>query len=314
MKKMTFLAVIIFTISSICTAQRGPLNGSGKIIIKTFSYINFDKLELNDLNGKVEVTIGKPFSINIAIDDNLEDLLAVTESNGTLTLELKGNRNNKMYIENTSISIQISMPQVSVLNHNGNSSLTVNGIMGRYLRLKNNDNGSTKLNGSIDELEITCHGNGNVYAAGLFAKTINVNKSGNGNVVINTDYPFNANGSGNGDIINKGKGRAAEGSHISGNGEIIYAAIKEIMMQQNKKEKSEGINVTIKNFSHSSVKLSVKYPVKGSYGMDVKSQDILMEPFPVGTKIYRGNQFTVFKKPVYVVTDDGGGQSIIIQH
>ena len=53
-KKSTFLAVLMFTISSICTAQREPLNGSGKIITKTFSYTNFDKLELNDLDGKVK--------------------------------------------------------------------------------------------------------------------------------------------------------------------------------------------------------------------------------------------------------------------
>ena len=169
----------------------------------------------------MEVTVGKPFSISISIDDNLAGLLEVSAASNTLSIKLKGNRNNKLYIENTHIVIQISMPKISILNHNGNSNLIVNDISGQYFKLKNNDNGNVQINGVIDELEISNHGNGNVHAEGLAAKKITIHKSGNGYIMIDTDDTFSANGSGNGDVVNKGKGRADEGSHISGNGQVI---------------------------------------------------------------------------------------------
>ena len=76
-------------------AQKGPLNGSGKIISKTFDNKDFDKIELKDFDGKVEIEVGKPFSISIDIDDNLEKLLSVKENNGKLKIEFEGNENNK---------------------------------------------------------------------------------------------------------------------------------------------------------------------------------------------------------------------------
>jgi hypothetical protein len=59
--------------------------------------------------------------------------------------------------------------------------------------------------------------------------------------------------------------------------------------------------------------LSVKYPVKGSYGIDVPSQQEVKEYFPLGTKIYRGNQFTLFKKPLFVITKQNQNSVLVIQ-
>lgn len=166
------------------SAQNKPLNGSGSIVTKTYDYKNFDKLELLDLAGKITVEIGKPFSINIDIDDNLATLLDVKENNGELKIKLEGNLNNRLYVENTNIKINISMPEASVIKHRSNSSLTVNGITGRYFRINNSGNGNAIINGSIDEMDITCRGNGAVNAEGVTAGTIKINKSGNGNVII----------------------------------------------------------------------------------------------------------------------------------
>jgi hypothetical protein len=82
MKKI-FLATVTLLFVSIAYTQRGSLKGSGKIINKTFSYTNFDKVNLRDLDGNVEIEVGKPFVIEVAIDDNLEELLNVSiDDNG----------------------------------------------------------------------------------------------------------------------------------------------------------------------------------------------------------------------------------------
>jgi uncharacterized membrane protein YphA (DoxX/SURF4 family) len=280
-------------------AQNGPLNGSGNIVTKTFDYNNFDKLELLDLAGNISVEIGKPFSVNINIDDNLAPLLAVKQNNGELQIKLDGNNNNRLYVEATNIKINITMPEASVIQHRSNSSLTVSGVAGRYFRMNNGGNGNVIIKGSIDELDIVCRGNGSVRADDLLAKTIKIKKSGNGNVFIKTDNSFTANGSGNGDVVNRGNGVAAGNSNISGNGTIKYSKRPQPKMDVIKKVTVKIINETV-----GKVTLTVKYPVKGSYGIDIKPGETVSEIFPAGTKLFKAGQVSALKKPMYVVMED----------
>jgi Putative auto-transporter adhesin, head GIN domain len=129
MKKL-FLAILTLMFVSIAYAQRGPLKGSGKILNNTFAYKNFDKISLRDLGGIAEIEVGKPYAISVAIDDNLEKLLSISIDDNTLDISLKGNRNNKMYIQNTNIKIKISLPSLVYVLHDGNNGLTINGIAG----------------------------------------------------------------------------------------------------------------------------------------------------------------------------------------
>ncbi len=310
MKKI-FLAIATFLFVTIAYTQSGPLQGSGKIINKTFDYTNFTEITLQDLDGKAVIEVGKPFSISVAIDDNLEKLLSVSAQDNKVSISLKGNRNNKLYIENTNILIKIAVPNITYVKQHGNNGLQVEGITGESFKIKCAGNGGATLRGSIDNLDIVCTGNGNINAAKLLAKKVAVTKRGNGTVTINTDNSFYASGSGNGDVINKGKGQAASNSNMLGNGVIKYPATQ-INEVQNNTAKNNKPSVRIKNTGNSTVKLSVKYPVKGSYGIDVKPQQTVEESFPIGTKIYRGNQFTSFKKPIYTVTA-AAAQELILE-
>ena len=221
MKKISLFIAALFIACTFSFAQNKPLNGSGKIIYKTFAYNQFDKIELVGLNGKVNVTVGKPFSVQIAIDDNLADMLAEKETNGKLIIELTGNKNNKLYLEKNNISINISMPEISVLQNGTNCNVAVNNIVGRYFRIENFSNGSASLSGSIDKLDIKKKGNGNINARELKAKSGTIAVSGNGNIKINATENFSVSGFGNGDVINIGPGKMRAGSRIFGNGRVI---------------------------------------------------------------------------------------------
>lgn len=218
-----FVPALLLLLVCTCTiqAQNRPLTGSGKIAEQTYPLNGFDKLHLENLAGRVEVEIGRPFSVSIAIDDNLQPLLQTGVLNGVLKVALKGNERNKLYIENTGIVVKISMPEISVLEHTGNSQLTVNGITGRYFRIKNTGNGNARVTGAIDELDIIKTGNGDINARYLVAKMVKLTTEGNGDVTINTNARFTASLSGNGNVTNYGTGTAAA-SQVTGNGNIRY--------------------------------------------------------------------------------------------
>jgi hypothetical protein len=159
----TFISIsAAFLITFGTFAQMRPLNGNGVILKKSFEYKEFDKIKFQDLAGKVSVEVGQPFKVEIEIDENLADLLEVNQNEGKLLVAFTGNRNNKLYVEKTNIRIKVSLPEISVLEHTGNTDVLVNGVIGRYFRLENAGNGDVRLNGTVDELDIVKNGNGDV--------------------------------------------------------------------------------------------------------------------------------------------------------
>jgi hypothetical protein len=222
MKKLILLMLVFNIFSNMSSAQKGPLRGTGKLISRTFDFKDFDKVSFEDFDGKIEVEIGKPFSIKVEIDENLEPRLEVKKGNneGLLTIRLIGNYNGKLYLEDTRIKITVCLPVVSLIQHGGNTNMHISGVLGRYFRLENDGNGNVLLQGSIDELDIKKSGNGNVNAQKLIAKTAKVKSYGNGNVSVNSQISLVAHGTGNNSVLQFGQGKIDPMSGIIGNGEV----------------------------------------------------------------------------------------------
>ena len=216
----TLLAIALTLASTFANAQ---LKGSGKTVTKTYDYQNFDKIYFEDLDGKIEIEIGKSWSISITIDDNLFPLLSFEEEKNETKLKIyfKGNKNNKKYIEYTNIRIKITMPEVSIIEHNGNSNLNIKGVVGRYFRLENRSNAFTKVSGSVDMLDVVNSGNGNSNLNELVSKSATIKCSGNGDVSVFVEEMIEGKVSGNGNIKNTGKAKFGPNSTTSGNGNLI---------------------------------------------------------------------------------------------
>ena len=207
----------------LCATASGQIKGSGKIVFKNYDFKNFDKIDFKDLNANIEVAIGKPWSVKIDIDDNLTDLLEFQNDakSHTLKISFSGNRNNRLYIENTNIKIRITMPEASVITQQGNSDLSIVNVMGRYFRIENTSNGNARVSGQVDSLEVIHSGNGNVDAQKLKAKNATITSTGNGDVLVSASDGITASGSGNGDVINAGKAAFSKNATRSGNGKLI---------------------------------------------------------------------------------------------
>jgi hypothetical protein len=226
MKKITLIFMILTGMYNASIGQmKGPITGSGKLIKKFYDYKNFDKLNLYDLDGKIDVEIGKQYSVYIEIDDNLFPLLKteLNKEENELSIFLDGNKNNRLYIENTNIKVKVTMPESSVVRHRANTDVRISGVVGRYFRLEHHGNGDAYISGKTDELDIEKIGNGAVKAQNLEAKLAKVRSAGNGDVIVNVTESLKGNGAGNGSIVQVGIGEIASFSGVIGNGSIYRA-------------------------------------------------------------------------------------------
>lgn len=214
---ITIAAALVTFLSS------AQLRGSGKTVTKAYDFKNFDKITFEDLDGKIEVEIGKPFSINVIIDDNLENLFSITEnaSDHLLTVSFINNKNNWKYIEDTNFKIRITMPKASEILHTGNSILKVNAIAGESFRFENSGNATSYLSGSVTNLMVKNTGNGNTKAENLETQKAEIKCSGNGNVNVNVAEFIIASATGNSSVKNIGRAKFDGASSKNGNARLI---------------------------------------------------------------------------------------------
>jgi hypothetical protein len=206
---MKTIIALIIALTLAATSSFAQLKGSGKTVTKTYDYQNFNKVFFDDLDGKLQIEVGKSYSVTITIDDNLVNLLSVIENseNKSLAIGLKGNKNNKMYIEDTKIKVIITVPYLMEVSNNGNSGLTVANINSKNFKITNPVNGSTSLSGIVDNLDVVDKGNGNLNAEKLIVKKAKIICRGNGNVRVNVTDEIDETRSGNGNIVNIGKAK-----------------------------------------------------------------------------------------------------------
>ena len=219
MMKKIILAVLLCGALITTHAQT---KGSGKLVKRSYAFSGFDKVEVEDLDGRIDIEIGPKWSISAVVDDNLLALLAFEENpkEHALKVLFQGNRKNKMYIEDTNVRIKITMPEASVIKNNSNAVIEVKNIFGRYIRLENIENGQIKASGQVDSLDVTSSGNGTVSAGALKAQKADVKTSGNGNTLVCAEQKITAKVSGNGNIKNIGKAKYGSDSTRTGNGNL----------------------------------------------------------------------------------------------
>lgn len=71
--------ILVLALAVTSTFANAQLKGSRKTVTQTYDYQNFTKVDFNNLAGKLEIEVGKPFSITISVDDNLVNILTLIE-------------------------------------------------------------------------------------------------------------------------------------------------------------------------------------------------------------------------------------------
>jgi uncharacterized membrane protein YphA (DoxX/SURF4 family) len=286
--KPAITTIVLLLFSCVMVAQK-PLNGSGVIISKNYDYTNFTSLSIKDVaDAKVKISLGKNYKITAKVDDNLAEDFIVALDDKKLSLSIAKNRENKRYIEETNISIDIEMPDLENFIHSSNSNVLITNINNKQLAIKNTGNGSLTLEGNTAILNIKCSGNGNVNAKNLIAVTAEATARGNGNIYINAAKITSFNRTGNGNIINVFKNNNESNTDTTTHQKIAAKKVK----------------LTVINKTNAVVRFKVQYYVSGTYGFSVQPNVSYTDFFPPKTKLYKGNSINNPKKLQYTVTEE----------
>jgi hypothetical protein len=216
---LSFVLFIPFIISS----QKGIFPLSTKSITANYDNVDFDKLNIYDFNGEIDVQIGKAYSIQLIADERIAPLFRIKQDKSEYRLDiyLENNKNGSAYIEDPVLKLIITMPASSVIRYKGNGDMNIDGVIGRYFRIEHEGNGDVEVAGNIDKLDIEKIGNGDTETRKLKAKTVVVDHDGNGNTTTYALIDLNIKGKGNGDILQYGPAKPSINSYIKGNGEIL---------------------------------------------------------------------------------------------
>ena len=147
---VSFLLFSIFICMAGCSGTIGtPVAGNGKLEIKSFDYVGFDRLEIDNA-FQVEVTKSDSFGFSVTADSNLYEYLDIRKSGSTLHIGLQ--RNHSYF--NTTQKAMITMPDLRGLNISGASKAHIIGF--------NSTNAFNTVVSGASRLEVSSVKTGNI--------------------------------------------------------------------------------------------------------------------------------------------------------
>ena len=121
------------------------VSGSGKTVTLDFNFDDFTRVSVGSAL-KLDITQGDDFSIQVEVDDNLEQYLDVRRSGDTLYIGLKPRLS--ILFGNTTLRARVTMPQLTGLEASGASNCKISGFSSDK-RLDLEASGASTVRGDI---------------------------------------------------------------------------------------------------------------------------------------------------------------------
>ncbi|MBR7800526.1 GIN domain-containing protein [Undibacterium fentianense] len=174
--------------------SNNAIKGNGEVMT--------DKRQVNGVAGlsvsgplQVEVRIGSAPSLEISADSNLLNLVQTQVDGATQRIWI-----DEKISSNNPIRVVYTVPTLNDLNTNGSGRLSVVGLNGGNIQVRNNGSRSITLDGRVASLNLLNSGSGSINALGLNSADVNVNLQGSGSLnlgpVNGNELRVSVNGSG----------------------------------------------------------------------------------------------------------------------
>lgn len=210
------------------------VSGSGKIVTETYDVRGFDSIELS-AGGVAEIVQGETEGLTVEVDDNLLEYLDIDVAGDTLRIRTRRDYSlapsgTIRYIiqvrdlEEISVSGsgQVEMDGLTAgrlaLSSSGLGSVILHNVQADALRLDISGSGSAKLDGTMDTLEISISGSGDLQGQDLQVRRAVVSISGSGKAILWVTESLDADISGAGVISYYGSPQVDQ--QVSGVGKV----------------------------------------------------------------------------------------------
>jgi hypothetical protein len=184
-------SIVFMVVLKINSVIIPPVEGSGNVVSQEFPIENFERLVVSG-NCKVFLSQGDSASFTIRADDNLVELVGITEEKGKLDLFMKGRISKESTLElhltvvdfNTLIvsrGSRVTSPHVLeldllnlVVSSGANVSLN---LENQSVTVKTSSGSQAELAGKTNILSITCSSGSSVNGSDLKAENVTVRSS-----------------------------------------------------------------------------------------------------------------------------------------
>ncbi len=174
------------------------VQGSGIAATQTRAVAGFSRLDLAGSNN-VTVAVGAPQSVVVHADSNLISHVTTQVVAGTLVIGDTGS-----FTARTPMSVDVSVPSLTVLNLGGTGQISVTGIKTPRLTVTVSGSGRLYAAGAAPRLDVTLSGEGQAELNQLIAGDVHAVVTGSGLIQVTATTSLDAAVPGTGAIIFSG--------------------------------------------------------------------------------------------------------------
>jgi hypothetical protein len=200
--------------------NRKKIEGSGNVITRNVTVQSFDQLDISGVFS-VQLTQGSKEEVRISADDNLQELITVSNDGSKLKISMEkdvsitSKSKMKVYVTFKKIN-SLDLKTVGNVHSEGNLSfdkLTIDNksvgdvdlnVSAQSVRINNKSVGDVKIEGKADDVVIRNNSVGSLQAASFVVQTMDIDNDGVGGAEVNAAKELKVKDSFLGKVVNKG--------------------------------------------------------------------------------------------------------------
>ena len=212
MKRIILYIIFSLALLLFGCRERG-VKGSGNVITESREIEDFNEVEVSGAYN-INISVGGNTSLSVSAEDNLQKFITTRIVNERLIIENSRNLSPKRKIE-----INITTPELDLLNSSGICNIYVEGIDEQTFTLDLSGAGVTELYGKVENFNVDLAGASLLEARELFARFVEIDANDASQAEIYVSERLTVDLSGNGNIDYYGDPLEVN-SAVSGIGQI----------------------------------------------------------------------------------------------
>ena len=188
--------------------------GSGVAASESRAVPAFTSVEVRG-SADVVAQVGGATSLEVVGDDNLLQYVTTEVEDGKLVIAMESG----IYDFDVDLVVTLSTPRLEGLSILGSSDCDLSGLSGGDLALAISGSGDVRASGSVETLEVSIRGSGDMRLEELQARTASVSIAGSGEVRLHAIEALDVGIAGSGEVRYLGDPKVVQ--RIAGSGDVV---------------------------------------------------------------------------------------------